>query len=467
MPVFSPVVPRVVDRLRALVGEDGLRLDEVALEIYGRDQTEELDHRPEVVVLPRSVEEVAAVVRLASQETIPVTPRAAGTGLSGGALPVHGGILLSVERLNRVRHIDTRNLLVEAEVGVVTAELQRQVEDVGLFYPPDPASRESCQLGGNLAEDSGGPRSCKYGTTRRYVLGLEAVLADGSVVRTGGENRKDVTGYNLTQLLVGSEGTLAVLTAATLRLLALPRASLTLLAPFSELEEAAAAVEALFRRGHDPAACELLDENALLAVSREVELPPALRDRKAVLLLELDGREQEEVLEAAASLEELLSELGAGETLAAQDPADQRRLWQIRRKVGEAVRSRGPVRDADTVVPRSKLAELVHTARRVAREHDLAVTCFGHAGDGNLHVLLLAAQGDGPSWRQRRKAAEAELFRRVVELGGTISAEHGIGWTQREHVPLALSPPLLELMRRVKSAFDPKGILNPGKVFPA
>src|SRR5688572_16713924 len=452
--------------LGRLLGERRVLTDAAALQRYGRDETEDLWFAPGAVVLAESVDEVAALVRFAAVERLPVTPRGAGTGLSGGALPVHGGIVLSLERMNRIRGLDPRNLTAEAEAGVVTAELQRQATELGLLYPPDPASRETCTLGGNLAEDAAGPRSCKYGTTRAWVLGLEAVLADGSIVTTGGRNRKDATGYNLTQLLVGSEGTLAVITAATLRLTALPPASLTLLLPFPALDQAAAAVEAIFREGHDPAACEILEAAALAAVARVLPLPPALVAQEALLLLELLGDDDEALLGRAAALGELAARLGAGEPLLAQDAADARRLWQIRRKVGEAVKTISPYKEADTVVPRAALADLVRAARAAAAGQGLRAVCYGHAGDGNLHVNLL--RGDLPEheWRRRRDAAEDELFRAVVALGGKVSGEHGIGWVQRRYLPLALDAPSLELMRRIKHAFDPLGILNPGKVFP-
>ncbi|MCB1057078.1 MAG: FAD-binding oxidoreductase [Acidobacteria bacterium] len=460
------LTPDLLAELRRRVGDEALLAAEDDLERYDHDYTEAFRFTPEAVLLPSSPDQVAEILRFATEHRLPVTPRGAGTGLSGGALAVHGGLCLSLERLDRIRGIDERNLSVEAETGVVTGELQRRVEEVGLFYPPDPASRDTCFLGGNLAENSAGPRSCKYGTTRRWVLGLEAVLADGSIVRTGGANRKDVAGYDLTQLLVGSEGTLAVITAATLRLIAKPAATLTLAIPFPELEQAAEMVETLFHQGFSPAACELIEERALLVADRLEPLPAALRQQGAVLMLELDGDSDDDLLEEAAGLGALAETLGAGTVLAAQDAAEQRRLWMVRESLGEATRAASIFKSADTVAPRSRLVDLVRAARKAAADHGLEALCFGHAGDGNLHVNLLRGDLDEETWRLRLEQAEAQLFAAVADVGGSVTGEHGIGWTQRRYLPLVRNDAAIAVMRRIKDAFDPLGILNPGKVFP-
>lgn len=465
-PRFRQVSATHLERLAAIVGPGQLRADPAACEPYGRDETEKLCYPPAAVVLPGSAAEVSAILRLAHDELLPVTPRGAGTGLSGGALPVFGGLVLSVERMNRILAIDRRDLVAEVESGVVTGHLQEEAEALGLFYPPDPSSKATCLIGGNLAEDSAGPRSCKYGSTRKFVLGLEAVRADGEIFRCGGRSRKDVAGYNLAQLLVGSEGTLALITAATLRLIGKPRATLALLLPFPELELAAGAVEAIFGHGFEPAACELLEEGALAAVGAVMELPPQLRGHRAMLLLELDGHDPQALLAEAGRLGALAEELGAGEILAAEDEAEQRRLWAIRRKMGEAVKHLSVYKEADTVVPRSKLAELVRAAREAAARQGIAALCYGHAGDGNLHVNLLRGRLADGEWERRRDAAEQELFERVCALGGSITGEHGVGLVQRRFLPLAVGPAALELMRAVKDSFDPRGILNPGKIFP-
>jgi glycolate oxidase len=463
---LAALAPRDRRDLLGALGDECAIVDPDRLAPYASDETERLAFPPDLVALPREVEQVQAVLRLAHERRLPVVPRGAGTGLSGGALPVCGGIVLSLERLDRIRSIDTRELVAEAEAGVVLADLQARVEARGLFYPPDPASRESCRLGGNLAEDAAGPRSCKHGTTRKWVLGLESVLADGTLLRTGSRCRKDASGYDLTQLLVGSEGTLAVITAATLRLVAMPKATLTAILPFASLETAAAAVERIFVEGIDPTACELLEAAALEAVGRAEPLPAPLAGRAAMLLVELDGDDEEALLARAARLEAVAREAGGDAAMVASDAAGQRRLWRVRRRVGEAVKHVSEYKEADTVVPRSKLVELIEAARAAAARHGLTAVIYGHAGDGNLHVNLLRGElGDG-AWEARRDAAEEELFRAVAALGGRVTGEHGVGWTQRRYLALTHSPRELELLRELKRAFDPRGILNPGKLLP-
>lgn len=440
--------------------------DSELLARYGSDETEDYCFLPDAVCRPSSVESVQRLLAWAHARRVPVVPRGAGTGLSGGALPVCGGVVLSVERLNRIREVDRTNLCVIAEAGVIVGELQQRVAELGLFYPPDPASRDSCFLAGNLAEDSAGPRSLLYGTTRRWVLGLEIVTATGERLQVGSKVRKDATGYSLVQLLIGSEGTLAVFTAATLRLIPLPRASLTLLVPFESLQGAARAVEVILERHGNVAACELMEREALEAVHRLEPLPASLRGAEAVLFFELHGDTQDILLEIAQDCEEQSRMLGSTALFVATNPAEERRLWQVRRRVGEAVKAIGPYKEADTVVPRSRLVDLIGEARRVAARYGLRAVLYGHAGDGNLHVNILKGDHPPEEWNERRDQAERELFEAVLSLGGRLTGEHGVGFTQRGLLGLALSSAEIELQRQIKRVFDPHGILNPGKIFP-
>lgn len=463
---YQSITPRILEELREALSGAAVRADEAAIEQYGRDETENLHFPPEVVVIPETTEQVSALMRFCTEHRIPVTPRGGGTGLSGGALPVCGGVSLSLEKFSKIRKVDTGNLTMEVESGVTIADIHAAAEEVNLFYPPDPSSQASCFIGGNIAEDAAGPRSCKYGPTRQWILGLEAVLPGGKVIRTGGGNRKDVTGYNLTQLLVGSEGTLAIVTAATLKLIPLPKHTVTLAVPFAALDTAAEAVQAIFREGFTPAAVEILEENALKAVEEVHEVPPQLSGKEALLFIEFDGADAEDLLEQAAALGEMLEKLGAGEILAAQEAGEQRRLWDVRKKVGEAVKHRSVYKEADTVVPRSRLADSVRAARAAAEKHGLTAICYGHAADGNLHVNILRGDLSDEEWIEKRDATERELFAKVLELGGRISGEHGIGWVQRDFLPMAFDEGAIALMKRIKQSFDPLGILNPRKIFP-
>lgn len=453
-------------QLRGELGEEAIRTEPELLERYRRDEIDRSPQPPVAVVFPRTTEAVARVLRLAHRERIPVVPRGAGTGLSGGAVPVRGGLVLSLERMDRIGPLHRPDLAVDAEAGVVTARLQQFVEAEGLFYPPDPASSDSSLLGGNLAENSAGPRSARYGPTGRWVLGLEAVIPGGEILVSGGRTRKNVSGYDLTQLLVGSEGTLAVITRATLRLLPLPAERLVLLAGFASGREAVTAVPELLLATPAVVACEFLDAEAIRTVASKHPLPEALTGVRGLLLVELEGEESEALLRSGERAEQALSSAGAGRVLAGLDESDRRRMWELRRAVAVAVHERSPYRDVDAAVPLSALPELLEAVAAVGRGHGIACVCYGHAADGNLHVNLLQEGIHAREWTARCDAAEADLFRRVVELGGTITGEHGIGWTRRRHLPLVWSAAGLDLLRRIKRSFDPHGILNPGKIFP-
>lgn len=465
---YGAVTDSILAELRGILGPEHVKTDPGELHILGRDETEDLQGHPDAGLFPGSTEEVAAVLRLANRERLPILARGGGTGLSGGAIPIHGGLVLSTKRLNRILEIDRENLMAVVQPGVVTETFQDAVEEVGLFYPPDPASKGSCALGGNVAECAGGPRCVKYGVTKDYVLGLEAVLPSGEVIRLGGKLLKDVTGYNLIQLIVGSEGTLAVVTEVTLKLIPLPTESRTLLAPFASLEAAAAAVSRIFQAGITPCACELLSRPALNAAEEHLgkQFPAEVSQAEACLLLEVDGFHEDDVERDAERLGELCLELEASDVLLAGTPERARELWAIRRAMGLATKGICDYREYDVSVPRASIPAALRAIDEELARLGVRALSYGHAGDGNLHVNMLRDELDAERWEQVLAAAGPAIVRRIVDLGGTISGEHGIGLIQKELMPLQLSAAELRLCRSVKQAFDPQGILNPGKLFP-
>ena len=463
--MFTELPERFVHGLREAVGADHVRHDASALEQYGVDALG-ISHLPDVVIIPANTREIAAVAKLCNEHRVPLVVRGAGTGYTGGAVPTRGGVVLSMERLNRIVEIDELNLLAVVEPNVITGDLQRAVEKVGLFYPPDPASLEKSSIGGNVAECAGGPRAFKYGTTKRYVLGLEAVLPTGEVIETGSKAVKNVVGYDLTQLLVGSEGTLAIVTRVTLRLVPKPPAQATLLAMFTDIQGAVDAVTALLRRRVVPAAIELMDADSLNAVrdytGREIA-PPGTG---AAVIVEVDGSHAavDEDLDRVA---DACRDVGAIRVTRAATADERDQLWSLRREMSLALRGTGLLKiNHDVVVPRGRIPELFAIVEELKEGYGLRIASFGHAGDGNIHVNLMVQRGNAEELA-RAKRAERVLFERVVALEGSISGEHGIGFAKAGYIDIELSAEEIALMKRVKAAFDPNGILNPGKIFPS
>lgn len=450
--------------LAAIVGQEYVRTDEASRAAYGVDALGK-GHPADVVVLPAKTAEIAAIAALCHRTRTPLVVRGTGTGYTGGAVPTLGGVVLSMERLNRIIEIDELNLLAVVEPCVITGALQRAVEQVGLFYPPDPASLATCSIGGNVAECAGGPRAFKYGTTRRYVLGLEAVLPTGEVIHTGSKAVKNVVGYDLTQLLVGSEGTLAIVTRITLRLVPKPPAAATALAVFPSIQGAVDAVSALIAARVVPVALELIDRDSLEAVQRHTGERLVGDDAQALLIVETDGT-------AASAHDDLVRaadacrSAGAAAVTEAESAEARERIWNVRRAVSLALKATGLAKvNHDVVVPRGRVPQLFSVIAALKRQYGLPIASFGHAGDGNIHVNIMLDPHD-PDQQARASRAERTLFERVVALEGSISGEHGIGFSKRDYIGLELSPEEIALMRRLKAAFDPHGILNPGKIFP-
>jgi glycolate oxidase len=450
--------------LTAIVGAEHLRTDAAAIDAYGVDALGQ-GHPPDAVVLPANTAEISAIARYCNERRVPMVVRGAGTGFTGGAVPTRGGIVIAMERMNRILAIDETNLLAVVEPNVITAELQRAVEKVGLFYPPDPASLEMSALGGNVAECAGGPRAFKYGTTRRYVLALEAVLPTGEIVTTGSKAVKNVVGYDLTQLLVGSEGTLAIITRITLRLVPRPPARATLLALFTDVRGAVDGVTALIRRRVVPAALELVDADSLAAIRDHLQQEIVPSGTGAVLIVECDGM-QAAVDEEIDRVAEACRDAGAMRVSLAANEEDRERLWNVRRLLSGALKATGLLKiNHDVVVPRGRVPELFAVIDELRQTYQLRIAAFGHAGDGNIHVNLMVDRRD-TGQRARARDAERALFEQVVALEGSISGEHGIGFAKAQYIGIELAPEAVALMKRVKTAFDPNGVLNPGKIFP-
>lgn len=455
----------VIDRLRAIVGAEFVRTDAEACSAYGMDALKK-GHPADVVVWPAETTQVAAIARVCDETRTPLVPRGAGTGYTGGAVPSHGGVVVSLERFNRILEIDEGNLLVVVEPHVITGDLQDAVEAVGLFYPPDPASLRQSVIGGNVAENAGGPRAFKYGVTNKYVLGLEAVLPTGEIIRTGGKVVKNVVGYDLTHLLTGSEGTLAIITKIILRLIPKPPVQVTMRASFPSVRHAVNAVTGLIRARVIPAALELIDGDSLDAVAHYLKVRSlAPEGTAAILLLEVDGL-AEQVAAEATRVEVACRGAGATEFLRATNDDERAELWRVRREISLSLKVITPLKfNHDVVVPKARIPELFELIDDLRRKYRLRIPCFGHVGDGNIHVNIMVTPGDeGEILRAHQ--AEGELFRGVVSLEGSISGEHGIGFAKKKYMTLELTPETIDVMRRVKAAFDPHGILNPGKIFP-
>ncbi|HWR34179.1 MAG TPA: FAD-linked oxidase C-terminal domain-containing protein [Chitinophagaceae bacterium] len=456
-----------IEAFKKIVGEQFVFVDEDSLHHYSHDETEDLHYLPDVVIKPKTAEEISAILKICNKDRINVTPRGAGTGLSGGALPHLGGVLLSTERMNSVLLIDERNLQVTTEPGVITEVLQNAVKEKNLFYPPDPSSRGSCFIGGNIAENSGGPKAVKYGVVKDYVLNLEVVLPSGEIIWTGANVLKNATGYNLTQLIVGSEGTLGIVTKIVLRLIPLPKHDLLMLVPFNSAENACAAVSAIFRAGYTPSAMEFMERDALEWVRKFVDSSTVkIEDGvQAHLLIEVDGNNIEVLMQEMEGISAIVTKFDCGEILFADDAQQKEELWKMRRRVGEAVKSHSIYKEEDTVVPRAELPVLLKGVKDIGRKYGFHSVCYGHAGDGNLHVNIIKGDLTDEQWNGSLKDGIKEIFLLVKKLGGTLSGEHGIGLVQKEYMSIVFDETQMRLMKEIKKIFDPNNILNAGKIF--
>jgi glycolate oxidase len=460
----------IMDQLEAfkkITGDQYVIIEKDVLHNYAHDETEDLHFLPDVVIKPGSAEEISAILKICNAYKIPVTPRGGGTGLSGGALPHLGGLVLSVERLNRIISIDEENLQVTTEPGVITEVLQDAVKRRGLFYPPDPSSKGSCMIGGNIAENSGGPKAVKYGVVKDYVLNLEVVLPTGEIIWTGANVLKNATGYNLTQLMVGSEGTLGIVTKAVLKLIPYPKYDMLMLVPFKSAEKACEAVSAIFRAGYTPSGLEFMERDALEWVMQFTEDNSiTLEDEThAHLLIEVDGNDTDVLMKELEGIAAITMDYDCGEILFAEDSSQKERLWKLRRRAGEAVKSHSVYKEEDTVVPRASLPVLLNGVKAIGKKYGFQSVCYGHAGDGNLHVNIIKGNLSDKEWNGSLKKGIREIFLLVKSLNGTISGEHGIGLVQKEYLSVVFDEVQMKLMRNIKDIFDPNHILNTGKIF--
>lgn len=464
---MQQITPEILEQIKSIVGAEYVFTDQESFEKYGSDETEKIHYSPAVVVKPRKAEEIGALMQLANKHLIHVTPRGAGTGLTGGALPHLGGLVIAMERFNSILELDERNLQVTTEPGVITEVLQNAVKEKGLFYPPDPASKGSCFIGGNISENSGGPKAVKYGVVKDYVLNLEVVLPTGEIIWTGSNVLKNATGYNLTQLIVGSEGTLSIVTKIVLRLIPHPKFDLLMLAPFDSLEKASEAVSAIFRAGITPSAMELMEIESIKLASKLCDSTAiTITDNLAAhLIIEVDGNDKDILMKDMDAIAGVLTNFEVGELYFADDAQQKTELWKIRRKANEASVAAGYTIEEDTVVPRAELPKLIKGVKALAAENGFKVVSYGHAGDGNLHIRI-----NHPLYKKsyENKVIQDILFKifeLVKSLGGTISGEHGIGLIQKSFMPVMFDPITMDLMKGIKKVFDPNHILNAGKIF--
>ncbi|WP_300484998.1 FAD-linked oxidase C-terminal domain-containing protein [Flavobacterium sp.] len=460
--------PEIIEKLQGIVGVSYVFTDEETRNSYGHDETEDLVFPPQVVVKPASAAEISAIVILANEYTIPVVPIGGRTGLSGGALSIHGGIALSTERLNRILEIDEKNLQVITEPAVITQILQDTVLEKALFYPVDPSSRGSCFIGGNVAENAGGARAVKYGVTKDYVLNLEVVLPTGEIIWTGANTLKNSTGYNLTQLMVGSEGTLGIITKIVLKLLPKNNHNVLMLVPFFKAGEACEAVSAIFRAGIVPSALEFMERDAIDWTLRFIDgiNVPVKEAIQAHLLIEVDGNYPDILFAEAEKIMQVLESFEIDEILFADSDDQKNALWKMRRGVAEAVKANSVYKEEDTVVPRYELPRLLEGIKSIGAKYGFQSVCYGHAGDGNLHVNIIKGTMTDENWKTEVPKGIREIFELTVALKGTLSGEHGIGFVQKNYMDIAFSDKQLLLMKGIKALFDPNNILNPGKIFP-
>ncbi|MCP1224936.1 FAD-binding oxidoreductase [Sebaldella sp. S0638] len=466
---YKKIDDQIISEFSSFLDEKQIITIESEKLIYAKDKTEDFVYMPELVLIPANTEEVSRILKICNEHLIPVTVRSTGTGLSGGALPVKGGIVISMEKFNKILNIDTDNFQITTEPFVINYILQQAVKEKGLFYPPDPANYKDCSIGGNISENSGGPKAVKYGTTKDYVLSLEVVLANGDIINTGRNLIKDVAGYNLTQLFVGSEGTLGVITKATLKLLPEIKENVLMLMSFTTVEDAGRAVNTILNTGIIPSSLEFMERNALI-ISKEhinAEFPPVSEKTQAHLIVELDGNDYEKLLEEREILKTAVEKADNPEfILFANSEEEKEQIWTLRRNTGTAVGDKDVYKEQDISIPRANIPKAVNFINNWCQKYGYTAACYGHAGDGNIHANILRSGVSDDIWNNKLKVHLKELFDYICNtLNGSVTGEHGIGFVQREYLPVMIDETTLNIMKSIKNLLDPNNIINPGKIF--
>ncbi len=466
---YNAVTPRIVEELVEILGAKNVTTDEEKMEAYSHDETseEEYGHMPEAVITPINAEQIAQVVKLANRERIPITPRGAGSGLSGGCIPTLGGISISMEKMNKILEVDTDNMVVVCEAGIVTNEINESLKDKGIWFAGYPMSLQTCFLGGNIAENAGGGKAVKYGVTGRYVLGLELVTPQGDIVQLGGKLAKDVTGYDLKQLVVGSEGTLGIVTKAIIKLTALPTKMYDLLVLYETPKQAIDAVAMIMSKGLTPTSAEFMDSVSVKASCEYLNESLPYQNCGAMLLIEVDGNDPETVEADAEAIGDLCLDNGATEVYVADNATTMERVWNVRRNIAEAFKVQSPVQSLeDIVIPISRIPDIIPELEKISKKYDIAVPCYGHAGDGNLHATLVKnPKHTMEQWHELEPKALDDMYNITHKLGGKISGEHGIGIKRKMNMAKLMDPNELKLCKAIKKAWDPHNIMNPGKMF--
>ncbi|MEO0123461.1 MAG: FAD-binding oxidoreductase [candidate division WOR-3 bacterium] len=467
--MYNKINEKIIDKLLSILGKENVILEKEALENYAHDETPLYQSMPEVVVKPVNKKQISEIMVIANENQIPVTPRGGGTSLSAGAVPIHNGIVLSLERMNHIKEVDEKNLMAIVEPGIITGIMEKELARYNLFFPPDPVSLDSCTIGGNIAECAGGPRAMKYGVTKNYITGLEIVLADGEIIRLGGKLLKNVTGYDMLSLFIGSEGTLGIVTEATIKALVIPEIIVDLYIPFKTVSDASNFSIEVLNSGLTPTAIELMEGEVVRMVEKYLQRRVPYSEANGHTIVEIDGNDKEYLRKIWEKIGDIALKFNAMDVLVAETLQDRERVWEIRKKIGDSLKSQTKIiAREDLVVPRDKIPELIYQLKECVKNFGCELYAFGHLGDGNMHTDVGCIEEkdkklNGKDWiAEMRK----KMYEFTIQLGGTITAEHGVGLSKIPYLALALDKKTIELMLQIKKEFDPKNILNPGKIFP-